>query len=336
MKKPVFAVILALLLSGCAAGEPAPSLTPQHSATPESMETPAPSPKTIQPQVPEGLHMDENGEPILKVYVTEKETLEEMPMETYLQGVLAGEMKNDWPMEALKAQAIIARTFAMRFIEEKGGSQLYEGADVSTDVNEAQAYDAAGVNERIVQAIEETRGMVMGYEGSFAYTWFHSHSGGRTALPAEGLEWDGEALPYIESVESEESQQAPPEFANWTAVIPVEELRAAVKAMGFDASEVESIKVGETGPSGRVVTFQVGQQQVSAPSLRLRLGAELIRSTLIEKAEIKDGAWHVSGKGFGHGVGMSQWGAYLMAEQGETAEEILSKYYREPEFFTLW
>ena len=86
------------------------------------------------------LEKNEDGVPVLDVYVVADEQVERVDVETYVEGVLAGEMKNDWPMEALKAQAILARTFVLKFLSEK--QSKYEGADISTDIEEAQAYDA--------------------------------------------------------------------------------------------------------------------------------------------------------------------------------------------------
>ena len=126
----------ALLLTGCAA----------ESAANRNV-TPA-------PEVPENLARDGNGVPLLAVYHVDEDTVYEMSVEAYLAGVLAGEMRSDWPMEALKAQAILARTFVMKFCTDK--KSRYEGADISTDVEEAQAYDATGFNERIEQAVKET------------------------------------------------------------------------------------------------------------------------------------------------------------------------------------
>lgn len=111
------------------------------------------------PSLPEKLPVSEDGVPLLRVYVAEENTIREMDAETYLTGVVAGEMKNDWPTEALRAQAILARTFVMRFVSEK--ESRYEGADISTDISEAQAYDASAVNEAVRQAVESTEGMVL-------------------------------------------------------------------------------------------------------------------------------------------------------------------------------
>ena len=165
MKKTACLALLmaaALALGGCAvSAEPAPA--------------PAPEGATARAQVDwpkERLETDENGVPVLDVYVVADE------------GVLAGEMKNDWPLEALKAQAILARTFVLKFLADK--QSKYEGADISTDIEEAQAYDASAVNDRIRQAVSETEGLVLSAGGELPYAWFHAHSGGLTALAREG------------------------------------------------------------------------------------------------------------------------------------------------------
>ena len=125
---------------------------------------------------------------MLSVYDVKSETLETLSVEDYLPAVLAGEMAGDWPLEALKAQAILARTFVLQFVSQK--ESMYDGADISTDIKEAQAYDAAGVNARIREAVKETRGEVLNAGGELPYAWFHAHSGGLTARAKEGLEYE--------------------------------------------------------------------------------------------------------------------------------------------------
>ena len=144
--------------------------------------------KPVQVRWPQDkLKTGKNGELLLRVYVVEDQQVEERELESYVEGVLAGEMKNDWPLEALKAQAILARTFVLKFVQEK--ESQYPGADISTDIEEAQAYDASAVNERIQQAVEETRGLVLSCEGELPYAWFHAHSGGMTEYARTGLGW---------------------------------------------------------------------------------------------------------------------------------------------------
>ena len=132
-------------------------------------------------ELPKGYELSaEDGVPVITVYNTASQEYENMDAETYVMGVLAGEMRNDWPMEALKAQAILARTFTLKFISEK--DSMYPYADISTDVTEAQAYDASAVNERVRKAVEETRGEIMSYQGELPYAWFHAHAAGKTDL----------------------------------------------------------------------------------------------------------------------------------------------------------
>ena len=126
--------------------------------------------------------------PMLDVYIVQSNTIVRMDAESYVAGVVAGEMPSDWPMEALKAQAILARTYVLKFLTEK--TSRYAGADISTDIAEAQAYDADAVNGRILTAVQETAGEVLlAEDGSLPYAWFHAHSGGTTALAQESLDW---------------------------------------------------------------------------------------------------------------------------------------------------
>ena len=188
----LFALLLciALTLPGCAArssGKDSPALPQPQNTTAAQARTSASPGKAAADLVPARLARNGEGVPVLKVYDVKNEKLEELSVEEYLPAVLAGEMAGDWPLEALKAQAILARTFVLQFVTEK--KSRYEGADISTDIEEAQAYDAAGVNERIRQAVAETRGMVLNAGGELPYAWFHAHSGGLTARAKEGLDY---------------------------------------------------------------------------------------------------------------------------------------------------
>ena len=288
-----------------------------------------------KPPMPEKLKLNGDGSPILRVYQVDEEETVEMDMETYLQGVLAGEMKNDWPLEALKAQAILARTFVLKFCTEK--ESRYRGADISTDIEEAQAYDATGINDRIEQAVRETRGMVLSYRGELPYAWFHAHSGGLTERAVEGLHYEKQEPGYTKVTQGRESMQAPEEAREWTAVFSEKEFLAAAKKAGWQGSApLSSLEIGEKGESGRAVTLRLNGQNVSAPELRLALDSTKMRSTLLTDMEIEDGRVKLSGKGYGHGVGMPQWGAYGMAEEGKTAEEIVRYYFHDVTVEKMW
>ena len=105
---------------------------------------------------------------------------------------------------------------------------------------------------------------------------------------------------------------------------------------GVKVGAVDSVGIGERGESGRAKTLIVNGESVSAPSFRLQIGANALRSTLIDDIEVDGDKVTFSGRGFGHGVGMSQWGAYAMAEDGRSASEIVRKYFPGVEIVKLW
>ncbi len=285
------------------------------------------------PQIPSKLSKNDDGVPMLKVYNTDEKKIEEMDIETYVMGVVAGEMNNEWPMEALKAQAILARTFTMKFVSDKSSS--YEGADISTDVREAQAYNADAINDRVREAVNETRGLVMIADGEFPYAWFHAHAGGKTELPSKALEYSRDPE-YLSVVDSDESEDAPDEVKHWTATFTLGQARRACEDAGVDVGAITSFKIGEKGASGRAVSFLVNGKKVSAPSFRLQIDASKLKSTLIDNIKIEGDKITFSGSGFGHGVGMSQWGAYKMAGNGRNAEDIIKHYYTGVSLSELW
>ncbi len=317
-----------LALSGCAmggAGKDDPAL-PQPQETPgKTAHGAQEKPGDAAALVPKKLAKGEDGVPVLKVYDTKSETVREQSVEEYLPAVLAGEMAGDWPLEALKAQAILARTFVLKFVSEK--ESMYEGADISTDIKEAQAYNADAVNEHIRQAVDETRGLIINAGGELPYAWFHAHSGGLTARAKEGLDYEKAEPGYTQCVKGMEDGDAPPEAARWEAAFTAEEVLAAAAKAGAKVEELTGISIGERGESGRAMTLMIGGKEVSAPAFRIAIGSTKMRSCLLESLRVEDGMVHMAGKGYGHGVGMSQWGAYAMAKEGRTAQEIVTHYF---------
>jgi len=247
---------------------------------------------------------------------------------------VAGEMKNDWPMEALKAQAILARTFVLKFCQDK--QSKYEGADISTDVAEAQAYAPKSVNARVRQAVDETRGMALSWQGEYPNAWFHAHSGGMTELPSVALEYKGGDPAYLKPAASEESDRAPENVKAWTAAFTRDQVAKACADAGTRVGTVEAVELGDKGESGRAKAILVNGKAVSAPSFRIQIGANKLKSTLIESVAVDGDAVTFKGRGFGHGVGLSQWGAYRMAEEGRTAQQILQRYFPGVGIVELW
>lgn len=295
----------------------------------------AAAPQTAKiPPMPTRIDTFEDGVPVVDVYVVDQKAVESMTLEEYLCGVLAGEMKNDWPMEALKAQAILARTFALKFMTEK--ESKYEGADVSTDIEEAQAYDVASVNDRVREAVNSTRGQVLSSDGELPYAWFHAHSGGTTALAKEGLNWKDAEPGYTMVTEGHENESAAPDAATWTATFDKDQVIAAAKTAGYTIESLDSADIGEKGKSGRAVTLKLGNQNVNAPDFRIAIGSTEMRSTLLTEVKLEGDKVTMSGNGFGHGVGMSQWGAYALAEEKMPAEEIVMKYFQNVEVVKMY
>ena len=305
MKRIAALLLMTALLTGCACAKE----TPRGSAGPSASPSASPMPSSAAYTLPEELPLDEADVPLVEVYRTDLGAVETMSLESYLMGVVAGEMHNDWPQEALKAQAIIARTFALRFISD-GGSK-YEGAMLSTDIAEAQAYDLEAVNDRVRRAVQETEGLVILCQGQPIQAWFHAHAGGVTATAQEGLDYQKAEPPYTRSIQV------------------LGQVQQALDALG--GGDAAQLAIGERGTSGRVLTFTAGENTVGAVALRMQLDSTAMKSTLLSDLTVSDSIVTMTGSGYGHGVGMSQWGAYEMAAEGRSAQEIVEKFYQNVE-----
>ena len=123
---------------------------------------PGPAKKPAVPKIPDKISRGAGKEPVLSVYEVQTKSIKEMKLEDHVAGVVAGEMENYWPVEALATQAILARTYVLEFITDKGGS-IYGDADISTDFEEAQAWNPKNINDR-VKAVKMTGGEVVTYK----------------------------------------------------------------------------------------------------------------------------------------------------------------------------
>lgn len=311
-------LLTCLILSSCAVREPSAE----------------PQPRAV-PSLPPDLEIDAGGRPLLQVYVQEENLIRAMDIERYVEGVVAGEMQNDWPLEALKAQAILARTFVLRFVSEK--ESRYEGADVSTDIAEAQAYSRERVNEHIRRAVQETAGLVLlSPDGTWPYTWFHAHSGGTTALAREALGWQKAEPSHTKVTPGLDSDAAPASAKAWEASFTKAEFLAACRRMGVKLADVKTLLIGEKGESGRAVTLLADGQSLNAARLRIELGSTVMRSTLLTSLDFDGKTVAMAGRGYGHGVGMPQWGAYALAQDGLTGEDIALHYYQGLSLQRMW
>ncbi len=327
-------VILCTISISCAKSKPQqPEEMPKKTAPEEGkLEK-----ETEKPALPEKLQGKEGVEPSLKVYMQDTGVVEEMPFEEYIKGVVAGEIKNDWPFEAIKAQAIIARTFVLDFIATKGHSKHNKDAHISTDIEEAQAWNREEINDAIKKAVDDTRGQVLTYNGKFTKTWFHSNAGGVTADSKEGLNYKEENPPYIVSVKSPDTgEEVPKEERSWVASFPKSKVLEALNKMGSNITDFSKVSMGNKGPSGRVVNLMFDDKEISAPDFRVALDSMVMKSTLLDSVEYDGETLTIKGKGYGHGVGMSQWGAYYMAKEGKSTEEILTHYFKGVKIAKMW
>jgi stage II sporulation protein D len=311
-------VCLCLALAGC---NNQPLKKPETPQMPQNPSTPKQAAQQNEPDITVFMH--ETGE---------KKT---MKMEEYIAGVVAGEMKNDWPVQALAAQAIIARTFTVEAIETKGGVPD-RGTQASTDIKEFQAYSAKDVNDNVKKAVQMTRGMVITYQGKPIKGWFHASAGGITATAKEGLNYRDAEPPYIQSVQSPDDL-APEDVKKWTIVFPKENIIAAMNKVGKKVSDISSIEIGQKGPSGRATMLKINKNvEVSGPELRVALDSTKLKSMLLDKIEVSEDSVTFAGKGYGHGVGMSQWGANSMAKDGKQPEEIVTHYFKDVKVEKRW
>ena len=175
----------------------------------------------------------------------------------------------------------------------------------------------------------------MVYGNELPMAWFHAHSGGMTELPTVALEYKEDPA-YLSAAASAESLNAPEDVQNWSAEFSLDDVEEACRDCGVDIGTCTSIEVGERGASGRAATLIINGKAVSAPSFRINIGADKLKSTLIDKVTLTDGKVMFEGRGYGHGVGMSQWGAHALADKGATAQTIVSRYFTGVHFVDLW
>jgi stage II sporulation protein D len=236
-------------------------------------------------------------------------------LDQYLYSVLGAEMSASWPLEALKAQAVAARTYAL-YKKVTGGTDTYDVGDTT----KWQVYKGVESEAQSTQeASNATAGEVMTYSGKVILAVFHSASGGHT----ENVEdiWTGEALPYLRGVP--DYDMGTPDY-QWTKTFSAGEIGRRIGGVGA----VSSMTPERTTPNGRIITMLVrgssGSKRVSGADLRKVLE---LRSTLFTVSK-SGGSFQLDGRGFGHGLGMSQWGAHNLAQQGTNYQQILSHYYQ--------
>jgi stage II sporulation protein D len=267
-----------------------------------------------------------NGKPyrgVAEVIPSDKGLLvvNELPLETYLVGLINCEISSTWPIEAVKAQAVIARTYAMHRKEARKKALYHMDSTVIDQVYEGCLIE----DSRARRAVSDTAGEILTHNGTVIQAYYHSNCGGKTESAANV--W-GASLPYLKGVECEYCLVNPSTV--WEQRISLRDIEDRFRAAGFKISGVSDIRTGMMNNRGRlkhiVVVSPRGNITVTGDQFRKVVGYGVIKSTNL-KVKVSNGEAIFNGLGNGHGVGLCQWGAKQRALDGFTYSEILSYYY---------
>lgn len=249
--------------------------------------------------------------------------VEHTDIESYLLGVVPYEMSASWPVEALKAQAVAARTYTvMQLHPQKGYFDLYN------DVR-SQMYKGIGKRyDSVKEAVEKTHGQVLRYNGNLFNTYYHANCGGGTD---DAKIWTGSTNATIAPLQGAScSYDSHSQNYEWKAIIPAKSVNSFAAKQGVKGN-VKKIKVATRTKTKRAVMLEIssssGSKKVSCAKFRLAVGAALLKSCKITDISHSAQGFSFTGKGFGHGIGMCQDGARGMAQAGKTYKQILLQYY---------
>lgn len=266
------------------------------------------------------------AEQVCEIFIEVEGQQEKIPLETYVTGVVAAEMPVSFKKEALKAQAIAARTYALKSTNNgKIAIAPTVARQVFYDKEQRKANwtsNFPGNEKKIVEAINETKGQVLLYNNELITAMFHSTSNGKTE---SAYDFSGNDVPYLQSVASM-SDLSSPKFSamkewtlsEWNALWPIKWQASDFNRVQFflnDTGRVDRMQLGKNVWSGREVRTLL---QISSTDFKISYDSTA-------------GKVQVSTKGYGHGVGMSQYGAEALASDGKTAAEILHYYYQDIE-----
>ena len=290
----------------------------------------------IRLQVPEGsfIHIDGRAfrgqidvirKDNMKITVINRVSLEE-----YLYGVLRNEVSNRWPIEAIKAQALVARTFAL-YQARQNKLQDY---DLTNDIY-SQVYSGA-TSERwsTTRAVKLTAGQVLTYQGDIFPTYYHATCAGHTE-DASNL-WSVDLAP-LKGVECQFCKDSP--HYKWTKNIPLKDLEKKLNESGYKVGRIKSLSVLSKDKSLRAEKIEIKDEAdvsciLTGKDFRQMMGPNDVRSLNFEPF-VKNDELVLNGIGWGHGVGMCQWGANGMAQRGKKYDEILKFYYPGAEISTI-
>jgi stage II sporulation protein D len=247
-------------------------------------------------------------------------------IEEYLYSVVPSEMPSTWNMEALKSQAIASRTYAYFFLLRNRDKNIYD-LDSTTNF---QVYKGISTEaESSIEAVNKTSGIIMTYNNEPIISYFHSTSGGKTSDDRDV--WPASNLPYLKSVECGYGKDSP--HYEWTITLSMNEIVFALNKKYKTINHITKISFKRHNDRIVEVTVQHtnGTITLTGNEFRLLLDPQKLKSTYFTLKKEKD-IFFISGKGWGHGIGMCQWGAKGRGENGFKYEEILKHYYKDINF----
>ena len=278
----------------------------------------------------------------IKLLHPEKKHVEELDIDEYLYGVVSSEMPASYEMEALKAQAVVARTYTIYQIRSNPGK--HENADICDDFNCCQAWiskeeriskwnseESESNWNKIIESVNSTEGKIITYDGQPINAFFHANSGGTTESSLNI--WGGIDFPYLKSVETS-GEDGYTQYSS-QVVLNEQELLSKIQIQYedcvIDYSQENCIQILEYTTSGRVKTIKFGNKEIAGTEARTLLGLKSTNFTF--KKDGENIVFVVTG--YGHGVGMSQTGADALAKSGSNYEAIIKHFYTNVEIMEV-
>ncbi len=255
--------------------------------------------------------------------------INEINIEDYLKGVLPKEANSDWDIEALKAQAVISRTYTLKNMQRHASDNF----NLCSSVH-CQVYGGASAeNAKCNKAVTDTKNQIVTFKGDLAQTVFHANCGGHTEDPKYIWDWKHETPAYLKGVKDKYCSKSPHD--KWNCSIPETTIRKKLLNAGYKIDVIKSIKLsGNTVGNAKefvIIKHKKGTLKLNTYKFRLAVDSHLIKSAMIKDIDKKGETFSFTGKGWGHKVGLCQWGAKGMAEKGFSYKDILKHYYPKTE-----
>jgi stage II sporulation protein D len=247
-----------------------------------------------------------------------------LDVEKYLLGVLPQEMAPEWPIEALKAQAVVARTYAYSQLGRFGG----QGFDLTSDTR-SQVYKKPAAPAPLVRrAVTETAGEVLGWRGKLLGIYYHACCGGHTTSPNSAWGYTKPAPPPLRGVADRYCRHSP--YAHWSSYVSAKDLLASLGHKRLLGATLRSFSIAAKDRAGYALWFKarIGGRTLRFAAYRVRQAlGNALPSLRIMKIRRSKAGYEFFGEGLGHGVGLCQWGARGMADRGYRYEAILKHYF---------